>query len=251
MMKIKGLVPVVLVMNEEHWLPYALESTRGYFDKYVIYDVGSTDRTRDIIHWFVQTNPDVEFHVDLLPFVPPIVQGKFRNSMIAETQSDYYFILDGDEVYTKEGLDTLRFEFAAMQCQKEFHPDVVYGVIKRREFKSKLKLSYKKLRKHHRVYHRTAVWGGTHPGEYPLIAQNNETEFGIIDTVCYHFHNTIRSSKEEEVPKRLERKRQKTYHPGNELEQINLLDILPILRKPIEDFPVNPSLKELQNEYKV
>ena len=78
---IPGLVPVVLVMNDEFYLPYVLESTRGFFKKYVIYDVGSTDRTPEIIDWWVDTNPDVEFVVRKLPFVDPKVQGTFRNSM--------------------------------------------------------------------------------------------------------------------------------------------------------------------------
>ena len=44
-MKIKGLTPMILAMNDCFWLPYSLESLRGRFNRYVIYDAGSEDGT--------------------------------------------------------------------------------------------------------------------------------------------------------------------------------------------------------------
>jgi hypothetical protein len=65
-------------------------------------------------------------------------------------------------------------------------------------------------------------------------------------------HNTLRSTAEDEVPKRIKRKGQGTYHPGNELTLLGtrLLDELPILRNPVASFPVNPALAKLQEEYR-
>jgi len=48
-----SVVPTILVKNEAYWLPYVLECLRGKFDRYVIYDVGSTDGTKEIIDEFL------------------------------------------------------------------------------------------------------------------------------------------------------------------------------------------------------
>lgn len=248
---IEGLVPVVLVMNDEYFLPYSLECTRGWFSRYVIYDVGSTDRTRDIIDWWIQTNPDVEFVYRPLPFCDPKAQGTFRNSMIPETESDYYFILDADEVYTPESLEVLNFEFHAWLAHRLFRPEHIYGVVRRVEVATNLTHVYEQTRTHHRLYHRTAYWQGTHPGEAPVIMQSKKNEFHIPNVLCWHFHNAVRSTAEVSVPKRLERKNQNTYHPGTVLKEIDILKSLPILQKPIENFPVTPRLKELQDALKV
>jgi hypothetical protein len=61
-----------------------------------------------------------------------------------------------------------------------------------------------------------------------------------------HLHNTLRSPDEKDVPKRVGRKRQSTYHPGT-LEPFDLLEAYPILRTPILDWKVSPALKELQD----
>lgn len=237
------ITPVVLVCNDEYWLPYALEASKGFFDRYVIYDVGSTDQTRDIIRWFMDTTPKAHFYTRVLPMVPPSVQGTFRNSMIAEALADFYFILDGDEVYTSQGYEELLRGAYAMRYEGK-----LYGVVERIEIDGSLDKRYDRTRvPHHRVYHRNAIWTGSHPGEVPFFTQTAVRERWIDGATCYHFHNAERSSKDAEVPKRLERRGRSTYRPG-ELIPFNLLETLPILKKPIESFPVCPRLAELQRD---
>lgn len=240
-----NIVPVVLVKNDEYFLPYALESTRGFFSRYVIYDINSTDRTRDIIQWFVSTNPTVEFLTRMLPECPPIVQGCFRNAQIAEAQSELYMILDGDEIWTPESLTLV------VNSPKIFnqHNNALYGVVRRIEIGASLIEAYgvKNWVPHHRLYRRQATWLGSHPGEYPYISQNQENEIYFRNIQMYHFHNCSRSSKDALVPKRIERRGRATYHPG-ELSSINILDTLPILKQKIENFPINPQLQKLLDE---
>lgn len=57
----------------------------------------------------------------------------------------------------------------------------------------------------------------------------------------------MRSPDDEKVPGRLARKDQATYHRG-ETEKADLFEALPILRKPIESFRVNPVLETMQKE---
>lgn len=252
---IPGLTPVILVMNDEYFLPYALKSIMGRFEKYVIYDIGSKDKTRNIIDWFYQEETkqfNSKFVIRKLPFCPPEVQGTFRNSMIAEAGTDWYFILDGDEIYTAEGLCFLKREFLKLQddhYRLQSMGPPLYGVCKRVEVDYDLKHCFDKQRSHHRVYHRIAIWEGSHPGEVPVIPQKDETEQDLQDVICYHFHNAIRSTFERDVPHRVTRKNKRTYRPGK-LINFDLLGEIPILRDKIEDFPVHPELQKLQNAYK-
>lgn len=236
---------VVLVMNDEYWLPYALLAAEQWFDRFVIYDVGSTDRTPDIIDWFVERNVGrVTFFVRKLPMVPPIVQGAFRNSQFAEAMSDWIFMLDADEIYTPYAYENIIY---SMDHLKD-NPSAYYGIVPRVEVCGSLDRAYGLDRKvpHHRIYHRNAVFTGPHPGEVPLIEQNSKNSIWIRDATCFHFHNAERSTKDAEVPKRIERRSRKTYHPG-EAESFDLFRSLPILKSQIADFPVNPTLKIMQD----
>ena len=238
------LTPVVLVCNEEYWLPYVLEASRGHFERYVIYDVGSTDGTRKVIEWFRDTSPGVEFFVRFLPMCEPAVQGAFRNSMIAEARTDFYLILDGDEIYTPKGYKDLNWAADSMNV---VHPRKNYGIVRRCEWTQDLTRLYghTRMTPHHRIYSRDSIFRGTHPGERPdpEITTRNEHWFGHI--ICHHMHHALRSPDDDKVPGRLARKDNATYHRG-ETDPLDLLESLPILRKPIESFAVNPVLAEMQ-----
>ena len=228
-------------------MPYALESSRGRFSNYVIYNVGSTDKTKEIIDWFEQDNKQASFFVKHFDCVPSKhIQGAFRNSMIADAGTDYYYILDGDEVYSEDGWNNLAAHW--WETKPDPAKGKYYGVVRRCEMSFDLKQKYTRLRTHHRVYHRFATWRGPHPGEWARIEQKPRNENDIPDVTCFHFHNTERSSKDSEALKRADRKDKSTYHPG-ELTLFNLLEELPLLQKKIENFPVSPALERLQNEY--
>ena len=237
------IVPLILVSNDCYWLPYTLKSIENLFDRYVIYDVGSQDGTQNIIDWFIDRNRNrASFYTRFTPMLPPDIQGIFRNSMIAEAQSEWYFIVDGDEVYHPKQIHAY---FSQLKLQEQYKDDRIYGVCRRIEVSNDLTQQYDIERGHHRLYHRIAIWKGTHPGEEPVIQQKERREFNI-NLRCFHFHNTLRSTHEDLVPKRQKRKSQRSYHPGK-LIKFNLLEQLPILQKPIENFPVTPALKKLQD----
>jgi glycosyltransferase involved in cell wall biosynthesis len=237
---------MVLVKNEEYFLPYVLKQTEGFFDSYVIYDVGSTDNTRDIIDWFTaRMDGKADLFVRKMPHVEPEVQGAFRNSMIAEGRRDIYFILDGDELYTPEDLG--KISGAADDLQHHYmmvEETYKFGVFKRVEVNEALTKQYDRRRSHHRLYTRDAFWSGTHPGERSGYKQNEKSELWFPDITCWHMHNALRSPKEEDATRRISRKAKRSYHPG-ELIDLDLLKELPALRERIEDFPVCPALEAL------
>ena len=247
MLRKHRLVPVILNMNDEFWLPYSLHSLSGFFNKYVIYDVGSTDRSKEIIDWFYQKEKNnADFVIRYLPFVDPVVQGTFRNSMIAEADSEWYFIVDSDEIYNPDDLRKINLEM----CHNHTNENTPYGIVRRVEVVEGFNKAYglDTNLSHHRIYHNTAYWKGTHPGEEPVRKQNQHTEFWIPDVTCYHFHNTARSSKDADVPKRIQRRSQATYHRGP-LLPFDALKEVPILRTWFEDFPRNPSLQKEQEDF--
>ena len=246
-MRIKGLTPMILAMNDVFWLPYALESLRGRFDRYVIYDAGSEDGTENVIDWYVETEKDATFFVRKLPFAVPQIQGCYRNSMLVEAEAEWTIMIDADEVYHPSSLDEIKNWFTHFEGGLDLADHLKYGVFKRVEMATDLRNRYTEERTHHRLYRRNAYFTGSHPGEAPAHKQRPSNEFTIDDVTCWHFHNALRSPLEGSVPKRLDRKSQGTYHPG-ELVPFDLLKELPILRKPIEAFAVSPDLEKLQHD---
>ena len=235
---------MVLVKNEAYWLPYVLKQTIGHFDSYVIYDVGSTDNTRDVIDWFTpQVDGKADLMVRYLPDCPPEVQGTFRNAMPTEGRRDTYFILDGDELYKPGDMEMIASCADNLSALHASNEKKRFGVFKRVEVNPELTMQYDRRRSHHRLYSRDAFWTGTHPGEASGYKQNEKSE-QYYDVTCFHMHNTLRSPNEEDAQRRISRKRKRSYHPG-ELVPMNLLRELPVLRKRIEDFPVCPALEAL------
>ena len=247
-MKIKGLTPTILVMNDAFFLPYVLEQLRGRFNRYVIYDAGSEDGTENIIDWFAETEK-ADMFIRKLPFAVPQIQGCYRNSMLVEAETEWTLMVDGDELYTPQGLDVLAGWFERFNGGLHIADPLLYGVVRRLEVGSSLTERYSEIKGHHRLYRRSAYFRGSHPGEAPAHKQVPDNEFRIDDTTCYHFHNALRSPLEGSVPKRLDRKAQGTYHPG-ELVPFNLLETLPMLREPINGFAVSPDLEKLQHDAK-
>lgn len=239
-----NVTPVVLVKNDAYWLPYALESVSGHFDRMIIYDVGSTDNTRDIIDWYVSKELYTNFIVRKLPHCPPEVQLCFRNSMIAEAGSPCYMILDGDEVYNREDLDKIGKIGTILTEHYNSNSRIKYATFRRVEVSSDLKQRYSEERTHHRLYHRSAIWDGTHPGEVPVFEQNAKSELDFTNDVrVLHLHNSLRSPKEEETLSRIKRKNQRSYHPGN-LVGFNVLEEFPLLQTKLP-FPACPALEAL------
>ncbi|MHA2063364.1 MAG: glycosyltransferase [Candidatus Thorarchaeota archaeon] len=236
-----NVVPLVLVMNDAYWLPYVLKSIDGWFNKIVIYDAGSEDGTIDICRWFRDTSTS-EVLLEEFPFVPPKAQLAYRNAAIADAQTDYYMLVDGDEIWAERSLVELSNYFEDYRASNK-----PYGLVNRTEVNADLNTAYSDgtWLQHHRVYHRTCTWRGTHPGERATIPQKPKTEHRFPDdVVVYHFHNTLRSPLEDKVPSRVKRKSQSSYHRGG-ISNIDILERLPILQNRVEKFPVSPELERL------
>lgn len=89
-----------IVKNEAIWVKKSLESVLPYLDKILVWDTGSTDSTVQLIQsiksskiFFKQCGP-----VDREGLV------RLRNAQIKATETDWFLLVDGDEIWPKANL---------------------------------------------------------------------------------------------------------------------------------------------------
>lgn len=92
-----------LVKNEERYIWFAVMSVIDYIDRILIWDTGSTDKTVKIIKEIQRLyTKKVDFRevgeVDIKEFT------NVRQEMLDETKSDWFMILDGDEVWWEDSI---------------------------------------------------------------------------------------------------------------------------------------------------
>ncbi len=111
-----------LVRNEERWIWYALNSVVDYLDKILVWDTGSTDKTVQIIKLI--KNPKISFR-EYGP-VSPETFARARQEMLKHTKADWLFLIDGDEIWTKEGISAV---VKAVQEEKDEFESIVVKTI--------------------------------------------------------------------------------------------------------------------------
>lgn len=92
-----------IVHNEENFIWFALMSVVDYVDKILVWDSGSTDKTVEIIREAIKEKGDkIEFKevglVDKYKFT------KMRQAMLDQSNCDWIFILDGDEIWWESSI---------------------------------------------------------------------------------------------------------------------------------------------------
>jgi len=84
-----------MIRNEENWLWFALQASLPFCKRILLWDTASEDRTLEIIQ---QTkSPKIAFR-QAGPADPERLTD-LRNEMIAETTTEWFAIIDGDEVW--------------------------------------------------------------------------------------------------------------------------------------------------------
>jgi glycosyltransferase involved in cell wall biosynthesis len=95
-----GITTHTIVKNEQNWIKPALLSVIGQVDQMLVWDTGSTDKTPAIIKSI--NSPKIVFvqkgSVDRRALVA------LRNEQIKITQTPWFLILDGDEIWPKNNL---------------------------------------------------------------------------------------------------------------------------------------------------
>lgn len=95
-----------IVKNEENFIWYALSSVAVFADKILVFDTGSKDKTVSIIKELQAHYPNIileekgecdqKRHTEL------------RQEMVEKTNTEWFMILDGDEVWTARALNEVK-----------------------------------------------------------------------------------------------------------------------------------------------
>jgi hypothetical protein len=92
-----------VVKNEDIWIWFALQSILPFVEKVLVFDTGSSDRTIEVIKSIKSDKIILEEkgEVDKNGLV------KLRQEQLDRTETDWFLILDGDEIWPKDQLTML------------------------------------------------------------------------------------------------------------------------------------------------
>lgn len=92
-----------LVKNEENFIGFAIASVIDFVDEVLVFDTGSTDNTVAIIKQLQLTYPH-KIIFEEKGSADKVRHTELRQEMIERTKTGWFMVLDGDEVWKKEGL---------------------------------------------------------------------------------------------------------------------------------------------------
>jgi glycosyltransferase involved in cell wall biosynthesis len=92
-----------LVKNEDLWIWFAIQSVLPLVDQIIIFDTGSTDKTVDVIKTIKSSKIIFEEKGE----VSRRGLVDLRREQIKRTKTDWFLILDGDEIWPKPELEKL------------------------------------------------------------------------------------------------------------------------------------------------
>lgn len=100
-----------LVKNEARFIWYSVMSVIKHVDQILLWDTGSTDGTEEIIEEILKTEEGkrkVKFKE--IGTVDPIGFAKVRQEMLDATKTDWFIVVDGDEIWWEESIRKLVLE---------------------------------------------------------------------------------------------------------------------------------------------
>lgn len=92
-----------LVKNEEKWLWYAVSSVIDHVDKILLWDSGSTDRSLEIEKELEKKYPG-KIELKERKITTPEEFTKVRQEMLDATTSDWFLVIDGDEIWYEDSI---------------------------------------------------------------------------------------------------------------------------------------------------
>lgn len=208
-----------LVKNEERYLWFAVESVINYLDKLLLWDTGSTDKTKDIIK-LLKRKHKVKIETRFLGEVTPDEFTKVRQEMLKLTKSDWFVIIDGDEVWwdnrIKELTDFIRQSNNKYESVVNGYYNIVGDIFHYQEEAAGMyviddargHINIRAVNRNITGLHFSKPHGqqGLYDGSGVLIQERNIDErYHIKEKAYLHFTNVVRSSSragDSKVPKR-------------------------------------------------
>lgn len=207
-----GLTVQMIVKNEDQWIWYALKSIYAAAREIIIYDTGSVDNTVPIIESFGQEK--IRFEKFTLNNSKDLTS--LRQRQLAETKSEWFLLVDGDEIWPGKSLTKL-IE-AINSAGKQINGIVVNSAIclgdvfhlqdgKAGKYNIAGNIGHINIR----AYRKSSSYNWT--GQYPLEAyvdqndiplQNKPEELKFLDVSYHHLRHLPRSSQVKNPKKKLE-----------------------------------------------
>lgn len=97
------IVAHTLVKNEQRFLWFSINSVINYVDKILIWDTGSTDKTREIIK-ILKTKHKGKIETKSLKNITSKEFPQIRQQMLDSTDGDWILMLDGDEIWWEDSI---------------------------------------------------------------------------------------------------------------------------------------------------
>jgi glycosyltransferase involved in cell wall biosynthesis len=187
----------VMLRNEEYWVGYVLESVLKVMDEVIIIDTGSTDNTIEVCRKAVKES-DGRCRVQWLLYGPltPEQNGQARQWMTDKTHTEWAMIIDGDEYYAPEVLQTIKDTPLPSTARLGF---TTLQVLQHKDGKFWLAERWSKQALFHVP---STTWSGKYPFEGPTNYDKPETFYYYENVIGYDFHHLRRSSRDAETPHR-------------------------------------------------
>lgn len=100
----------MVVKNEDRWIWFSIMSVIDFLDRLIIFDTGSIDHTNDIVEAIAA---DLKYKnkivYERLGSVSAEEFYKVRQRQIDLTKTDYFMVIDGDEIWYKNSLQELEY----------------------------------------------------------------------------------------------------------------------------------------------
>ena len=104
----------MIVKNEDQFAGFALRSVLPYLDKIFVYDTGSTDKTVEIIKKI--SSPKIVFEEKGI--VNPAKLVELRREQIERTETNFFMLIDGDEIWPEKNIEKLIQALVMMPKEK-------------------------------------------------------------------------------------------------------------------------------------
>lgn len=205
----KNITGHMIVRNEDCFVRYAIESVLPFIDQLIIYDTGSTDKTVEII----QSIKSDKIFFEKKGKVTPEELVTLRREQIAGTKTEFFLIIDGDEIWPEKNIEKFIKEIdesprekIAFFCRTRNCVGDIYHYLPEDAGKYSLagKIGHLNIRAYRKIPELSI--SGSYPLEYYSVAGKNinnlDDSLQFVDTWYLHTTNLNRSSRNDPVANR-------------------------------------------------
>lgn len=106
-----------VVRNEDVWIWFVIQAVIPYFDKIIITDTGSEDKTLEILEAIKSDKITLIKKPKLMGLEFQAKFNEYRNEQIDMTDTDWWFLLDGDEIFSSKAIEEMIEKLPAIDKQ--------------------------------------------------------------------------------------------------------------------------------------